>query len=267
MPVDLYAREMRNQLLGFELELVALVCDEVVEHEWGRAFLTPSLPLVWDASWLLIERPGLEANEMVTIADAALAGYEHRTFACLDEADGKRVAAEIAALPGWTVERVIYMVWEGWPEGEEQRPRVTQEVAELPLARCEALRHRLQLGELPATPDPTAVAEQLLEMDRRYGRAAGDRWFVAPAAAPASACRLLSRGGELAQVEEVATLAAARERGLARAVVEAAIRAAQDEGAETIFLGADADDWPQVFYARLGFAAVSGYTVFSRKPS
>jgi GNAT superfamily N-acetyltransferase len=261
------APSTRDRLLEFELELDALVCDEVVAHEWGRAFLTPSLPLVWDANWVLIERPGLAADEMVAIADAALAGCDHRTVAFLNEADEKRLAEEIAALPGWEAERAIFMVWEGWPESEEQRQRVTQEVAELPLARFETLRRQLHLGEMAAIPNGEAISEQLLEMDHRYGRAAGDRWFVAPAAEPASACRLLSRGGELAQVEEVATLAAARERGLARATVEAAILAAQGEGAGTIFLTADVDDWPQVFYSRLGFAPTGGYTVFRRKPS
>ncbi|HEX5609264.1 MAG TPA: hypothetical protein VFX45_04130 [Solirubrobacterales bacterium] len=257
---------MRDQLLEFEIGLDEGVCDEVVVHEWGRAFLTPSLPMVWDASWVLIERSGMGVAEILAAADAALSGFEHRTVVCRGEADGQRVAEEFATLPGWKVERVIYMVWKGWPEGEGGRQRVTEDVAELPLAELEALRRQIHLSELPARPDPEAVSTQLLALDRRYGTVAGDRWFAAPGAEPASACRLLSRGRGLSQVEEVATLAAARERGLARATVEAAILAAGVDGAETIFLTADAEDWPQVFYARLGFSPIGGYTVFSRKP-
>ncbi len=46
-----------------------------------------------------------------------------------------------------------------------------------------------------------------------------------------------------------------RGRGLARAVVSAAIAEAHRCEAELIIIPADADDWPQVMYARLGFTA------------
>jgi GNAT superfamily N-acetyltransferase len=260
---------MRDELLGFELELDALTCDEVVVHDWGRAFLTPSLPAVWDASWVLIERPGASADAVAAIADEALAGFAHRTVAFSGEEDGARVAAEIDALPGWTVERTLYMVWDEHSEEARQALAAApaHAVAERPLAALEDLRRELIRDELPAPPpDPEATAEQLLELDRRYGPAAGDRWFLAPAAEPASACRLFRRG-EIAQVEEVATLAAARERGLARATVSAALATARSEGAKTIFLTADADDWPQLMYARLGFKPIGEITVLRRKPS
>ena len=60
-------------------------------------------------------------------------------------------------------------------------------------------------------------------------------------------------GVRMAMVEQVATLPAYRERGLAKAVVGAAIAAARDWGAELIMVPADADDWPQIIYAGLGF--------------
>ena len=37
--------DSRRQCLEFELWLNARSCEEVGEHEWGRAFLTPSLSL------------------------------------------------------------------------------------------------------------------------------------------------------------------------------------------------------------------------------
>ncbi|HVQ60053.1 MAG TPA: GNAT family N-acetyltransferase [Solirubrobacterales bacterium] len=254
---------MRNELLGFELELDALTCDETVAHDWGRAFLTPSLPLVWDASWALIERPGLSAAQVGAIADEALTGFAHRTVAFYGEEDGTRAAAEIEALPGWAVERTLYM--ELGADGAEATGAPRAETVECPLDACADLRRALILGELP-DPGAAETAEQLLELDRRYGLAGGDRWFVSPPSDPASACRLFARG-EIAQVEDVGTLAAARERGLARAVVEAAIAAARAGGAETIFLTADADDWPQLMYARLGFEPVGEIVVLRRKPS
>ncbi|HEX6665143.1 MAG TPA: GNAT family N-acetyltransferase [Solirubrobacterales bacterium] len=253
----------RDQVLDFELELDLAVSDEVTAHEWGRAFLSPSLPLVWDASWVLIERPGLSAAEVGAIADEVLAGFAHRTAAFYGEEDGARAAAEIDALPGWTVERTLYMVLSA--EGAETTALPRAEAVERPLAACADLRRALILGELPAA-GAAETAEQLLELDRRYGLAGGDRWLVSPPESPASVCRLFARG-EVAQVEDVGTLAAARERGLARAVVETAIAAARADGAGTIFLTADADDWPQLMYARLGFEPVGEIVVLRRKPS
>jgi len=257
----------RDRVLDFELELDALVSEEVATHEWGRAFLSPSLPLVWDASWVLIEWPGVTAAEAGAIADEALAGFGHRTVAFYGEGDGARAAAEIEALPGWTVERTLYMVLAAETAAAAASAQRPPAVIERPLAACADLRRELILGEFPpATADAEETAEQLLELDRRYGPGGGDRWFLSPPKSPASACRLFARG-EIAQVEDVGTLAAARERGLARAVVEAAVAAARAGGAETIFLTADAADWPQLMYARLGFEPAGELTVLRRKPS
>ena len=60
-------------------------------------------------------------------------------------------------------------------------------------------------------------------------------------------------GRRVATVEEVGTLPARRGRGLARAVVCAAVADAGRWGADLIVVPADADDWPQLMYARLGF--------------
>src|SRR4051812_10353132 len=101
---------MRDQLLEFELALDLRANEEVVEYEWGRAFLSPTVPLAWDANWALIERSGMTPAEVVAAADEALAGYEHRAIAIRDEAEGERLAAEIAAIPGWEAEKNLYML-------------------------------------------------------------------------------------------------------------------------------------------------------------
>jgi hypothetical protein len=109
----------RDELLAFELALDERVVDEVRRESWGRLFLTPSLPHVWDSNWVGIERVGLTVDEVIAIADAALggAGFAHRTVCALGEADGRRlgaaVEAEPARWPGWAVERTRYMVWRG----------------------------------------------------------------------------------------------------------------------------------------------------------
>jgi GNAT superfamily N-acetyltransferase len=260
----------RDELLAFELALDERVCEEVRTESWGRLFLTPSLPLIWDANWVGIEATGLEVDEVVAIAEEALggAGFAHRTVCALDEADGKRLAeaveAEPARLPGWEVERTRFMVW----DGSAPEPATVVGAREVRLAEIEGLRRVLIEEETVPTgvPEAEATVDQLFELNRRLGAAAGDRWFIAPAEGePLSGCQLLRQGG-VAQVEDVGTRTAARERGYAKAIVLAAVAAAQAAGDTTIFLTADAADWPQLMYAKLGFEAVGDLTVLRRRP-
>jgi GNAT superfamily N-acetyltransferase len=275
----------RDELLAFELGLDEGVCDEIHRLPWGRLFLTPSLPLIWDATWIGIEQTGLSVEQMVAIGDDVLGteGVGHRTIVPLDEADGKRVGAEVEAKPEkwprWEVERNRYMVWRGDPD-EPDAPTSSQKgpdsgtkreltgAREVRLAEIEGLRQAITIEEsIPNDiPEPEETAEQLLELDRRYGVAGGDRWFAAPAEGePLSCCRLL-RGGGIAQVEDVGTLTRGRDRGYAKAAIRAAIAAARAEAVETIFLIADAADWPQLLYGRLGFETVGEITILRRKP-
>jgi GNAT superfamily N-acetyltransferase len=261
------ATSERDKLLAFELGLDERVCDEVRAEAWGRLFLTPSLPLIWDANWVAIERPELGLEEIVAIADEALggAGFEHRTVAILDAAEGREIAEEMEERqgdwPGWEVERNRYMAWRGGSVEPSAGVRETS------LGEIEGLRRELIAESMPPGVDEfEATVDQLLEQERRYGIAAGDRWFVAPAEGePLAACCLFRRDG-IAQVEEVATREDARERGFAKAIVRAAVGAAQAAGDERIFLVADAADWPQLLYAKLGFEPVGDITILRRAP-
>jgi GNAT superfamily N-acetyltransferase len=270
----------RDELLAFELSLDERVVDEVHRLPWGRLFLTPSARLIWDANWIAIERVGLSIDQLVAIADDALGGegFDHRTIGFVDQADGRRVRetveAQQALWPRWEAEQTRYMAWRGGPiEVSSQKPADSAGKCELSgarevrLAEIEGLRKALIAESMPADGGGAAAVEQLYELDRRYGEAAGDRWFVAPAEGePMSACRLLRDGNGIGQVEEVGTLTPARERGLAKATVLAAIAAAQEASDTTIFLTAEAADWPQLFYARLGFETVGEITVLRRRP-
>ena len=256
----------RNRLLAFELELAVATCDEVVELGSGRLLLTPTLPEVWVANQIVIEAEGLSATEVAALADRELGGRgcEFRSVLVAGEGEGRRLAAEAAdALPGWEVERSLYMEHVAGAGG-----RVPQvEARESGLEAVAALRRRLaheQVEEL--TDDPEPVATELLERSRRLGAAAGDRWFVAPdTGSPQSACCLLRRDG-IGQIEDVATLRSARGRGLATAVVLAALAASREVGDEVTFLTADAADWPRLLYARLGFETVGEVIELRRGP-
>jgi ribosomal protein S18 acetylase RimI-like enzyme len=252
---------MRDELLEFELALDLRSNEEVVEYPWGRAFLSPALPLAWDANWALIERAGMSAAEVVDAAEESLAGFAHRAVAIKDEAEGERLAGEIAAIPGWEAERNLYMLL------RDPGAEAPGEARETPLSGCEDLRRELIRGEFP--PDLENLeetADQLLEMGRRTGEAGGDRWFVAPPEEPAAACCLLS-GGEIGQVEDVGTLAAARGRGLAKTVIRAAIGASREAGHRHTFIVADADDWPRLLYETLGFESCGVLRILRKPPT
>ena len=166
----------RDELLAFELGLDEHVCDEIHRLPWGRLFLTRSLPLIWDSNWVGIEQTGLSVEQLVAIGDDALGteGFGHRTIVPLGEADGKRIGAEVEAAPEkwprWEVERNRYMVW----RGAEDEPFEAREVKH---AEIEGLRRAITIEEsIPNDiPEPEETAEQLLELDRRYGVAGGDR--------------------------------------------------------------------------------------------
>jgi GNAT superfamily N-acetyltransferase len=254
-----------QRLFEFELALDTRVTERVVDEEWGRAFLCPGLELVYDASFIAIEEPGMTIGEVVALADQVLggdAGLEHRTVVVLDDTEAARLAGEVGAAPGWEVERTDYMV--GEQESGRQPAAPTREVSLEQIAPLRAQLIEENLAE--GAREPARTAEQLVELERRCGAVAGDRWFVAPAAEPLAACCLLS-DGTIGQVEDVGTLARARGRGLAQAIVLAALAASREAGHELTFLSAEAEDWPRLMYAKLGFRKVGGIQTLRRLPT
>lgn len=251
-------------LLEFKLGLDAATCDEAIEESWGQAFLTPSLPRVWDASYLAIQTPGIEMQEIAILADRVLgsAGFSHRTILVCDEADGRRLAREARALPDWEIEPIEYMSWRTDSGRLPLAPACRVTLDEIAPLRRNLIRESLP----PGMEHIEETTEELLELDRRINAATNDCWFVAEAGGVASsACHLLSVDG-IGQIDDVGTLESARKKGLAQAtVLEALVESRAAENRVT-FLPAAADDWPREFYARLGFTRVGEVPVLRRRP-
>lgn len=250
-------------MLDFELGLAASISDQTVEADWGRAFLNPSLPQVWDASWMAIEEPGMAMGDLAALADSVFgeAGLSHRTVVACDEADGRRLGAEAGDLPGWEVEGVDYMVWR---DDCGRRPNV--EVREVQMGEIATLRFALIRDGFSAELAETELPKQLLEFEDRFGDAAEDRWFVAPGEEPAATCRLMANG-EIGQIEDVATLTAAQNGGLAQAVTLRALEESRAAGHEVTFLAVDSEDWPRLMYEKLGFVKVGRLHGLRRAPT
>ena len=258
--------ELLQRFIDFELAIYKQASEEIRPCEGGYAMLNPSLNLVWDANDVILEEPGVSPGDADRVADEQIGGMgmKHRSLAHRVPAEGPELAAGLEKL-GWETEWTVYMELRGEPDRESDI-----EVTEMTVAEFPDLRRRLIREDLPLSqPKLAETTEQLLEFDLRVGKVGGDRWFVAhdDHGNPASACRFLELPGEsLGQVEDVATLREARQRGLARAVVLAAIRASREAGYETTFIAADANDWPQLLYHRLGFETIGRFAWFRKKP-
>jgi ribosomal protein S18 acetylase RimI-like enzyme len=216
------------------------------ETALGPLVLTPELPQRWDSNYLLVEHAADTATILGEADDAfAAAGLGHRKLQVEDEALGERLRAELP--PEWLRQRLLVMALRRPAEREPDVASVS-EVDERSLRPARAA----ELARYPWGRDPE-VRRQLLDAKLLIAERVEARFFaVVEDGAPVSWADLYLADG-VAQIEDVATTEAFRNRGLASAVVTAAIRRAKAEGAELVFLLADEDDWPKELYRRLGF--------------
>lgn len=239
------------------LERADHAAARVEETPLGLLFVTPELPRRWDSNYLLV-RADVDPDSLVEQADPLFeaAGLTHRKLSVPDEALGTRLWTSLPR--EWLRQRLLVMAHRRPPEREPDLSLVT----EVDEARLRATRAAV-IATYPWGRDPE-VQRQLLDAKLLAARRVQTRFFAALVdGEPASWADLYLANG-VAQVEDVATLESHRNRGLASAVVMAAVQAANDGGAELIFLVADEDDWPKELYVRLGFEAIGRYYDFVR---
>ena len=210
----------------------------------GRAFFRPALPMVWDLNFVRVERldGSVAAEAAAAAAEHALRGFGHRKVNVDAEAEGARMTAGFEAL-GWQPDRSLVMVHRGSAQGR----RGGVDVVEIDWydfgTSVEDFSH--ELGRRPE------VGRQLALRHRATAAVTSVRWFGTRVGRHVAASCELYSDGRTAQIETVITLRPYRGRGFATAVVLAAIEAAR--GHDLVFLVADAADWPQHWYRRLGF--------------
>lgn len=226
----------------------------------------PDLPSVHVLNVVMLDAPvagHVDAAAVAALADRCLAGLNHRFVRLDDSRAGERLAPELMQA-GWERGRTVYMVFRGDPAALPADPRAREiSEAELEALQLENFSYYDYGPDTSPELPPTLVAAQsavrAAARFRGFG-AGGDGGLQ-------SMCTLYLdpdvHGKRMAMVEEVGTLPAYRERGLAKAVVSAAVRAAGEWGAEMITVPADADDWPQLLYAGLGFEPVGNEVNFT----
>jgi ribosomal protein S18 acetylase RimI-like enzyme len=251
--------ELLRRLLEFELSLESDASEIVEEFDWGRLIYNPNTAAIWSSNYLEVHSTDLDAEALAALAEEVQAprGIEHRDVVPVDPRHGEQLVPGFEALDGWETMRSVYMVLRREPDREA---RAAEEV---PRAAVETVRREVAEDD----PDFTREAiDQRPLRDARLDAVSNGRWFAAPAdGEPGSACVLYERDG-VGQVETVITKPEARNRGLATAVVLAAVRGSREAGHELTFIVADADDWPWKLYERLGFDRVGEYSSFLLKP-
>jgi GNAT superfamily N-acetyltransferase len=224
----------------------------------GVAYFTPAHPTKWDLNLLVVEdASGTSAEELIAAAERlqAPAALRHRK---IEIQTGGEPFVDAFKAAGWSAERLILMLLR---PGRDQRGEAHAEVREVDYPAVRELMEQWY-GEAMSASE----ARDLADADADTALTSGARFFLTERDGAAAACCMLLPGDGVGQVEEVYTAKRFRGQGLASAVVRVAIAVALQRGDELIMIMADADDWPQRLYERLGFETVDEFRTFTRKP-
>jgi hypothetical protein len=239
-------------------EVIPLAHGVVVRH-----------PELWDVHYLnaLVLDAGAPstATGVVALTDRWLGDLGHRHVVFDDEDAGERTAAELQT-GGWERRRTVFMVFAGDPRAV----RADARAREISGADMEKLQLAGLREEVPAATLRSGLAERLALTQRALRAGTPARCFGAGIhGGLQSMCTLFCDedvgGRRVAMIDEVGTLLAYRRRGLARAAVGAAIGAAAAWWADLIVVPADADDWPQLMYAGMGFVSAGRQVTLTRR--
>ena len=249
-----------TRTIAFDRYLGEVTADRLEPTAHGEVRTSPSFPRRYDSNflWVLDAGPTVTAAVLDAEVGAALPDFEHRELAVNDDAAGGRLAQGFADL-GYEATRLVVMRRMREPDHGSAVP-----VEEVSFAQGRQLFEESMRREPDATDDD--LVSSLVEWRRRLEERVGARFFVGTIdGAQAGGCELYAHDG-VAMVEDVFTLEEHRGRGVARAVVLAAVDAAAREGADLVFLHAEADSWPRQLYAKLGFDPIGHVWTFLRSP-
>jgi RimJ/RimL family protein N-acetyltransferase len=231
---------MLERIAAFQRKLSDRVAERTSALPHGTGLFCDSLPSVYDANYVRVERRG-DPDEVLTEADGAMEAFHHRRLS--SDGEDPDLAARAADL-GWEASVQLVMARTREPD----RRVDTSTVREVAFDDLIGARRPSTLDEPWGSAE---LAGQLDEAKRRVQAAVPTRFLAVEIDGEIAAYCELRDDGRVAQIEDVAVLQAFRGRGLGRTIVQAASDAAADR--EVVFLEALADDWPRELYARLGF--------------
>jgi ribosomal protein S18 acetylase RimI-like enzyme len=228
----------------FDSELQESSAARVQLFDRGVAIYTETLPRVYDGNFVRVDdTTGLTARDAERLADSLQGEMRHRKLVLPDT--GADLADELARR-GWTVSRIATMEYAG-PARRDGPPPAAE------LVDPRAVRGAREAALAGRDPD---LGRQVADYTERLAKAGHGLMFAAFADGEVAAFCALFEGDGICEIDEVTTLERFRKRGLATAVVEAALRTSLNGSHDLTFLNADAGDWPMKWYERLGFVEV-----------
>jgi ribosomal protein S18 acetylase RimI-like enzyme len=242
-----------ERINAFLREVDAGASTSTQKFALGEAFFHAELPQVYDRNFLLVTHPRAETRPLVEAADRLQggAGLRHRKVVFEPEDAGERVTAKLQGA-GWERRRLSVMEYKGDPGALRDSGRAAEAAEVDREALLPALEALIRTEPWGSDDD---VVRQLQAADAAVARAVRQRCFARLVNGEvAASCRLFS-DGTIAQIEDVATVPAHRQRGYAGTVVaRAALEALGDH--EVVFLNAVDGRWVKRWYERLGFKQV-----------
>jgi ribosomal protein S18 acetylase RimI-like enzyme len=209
--------------------------------EHGTVVRATRYPTYFDLNLVRVEDDAeLSVEEVVWVADEALAGLSHRHvgFEVLDA--GERVRAGFEEL-GWKATRLVWMRHSGGSP-----PRTALDVERVPYEDAHDLRVAWLREDFP-----TLDTGDYFDHAREVSTARNVEVFAVRDAGTAVAFAELERPGDGAEITSVYVHPEHRGTGLGTALTQAAIEAAS--GASDLWIVADADGRARQIYERLGF--------------
>jgi GNAT superfamily N-acetyltransferase len=240
--------------VDFEIAFAERQATAVTAVPGGVAVRHREFPLSYNNNRLLI-RDAVDAGELLAAADEVMADLGYRLIVFLDDEPGLAFGP-VAVAAGYEPHPLVVMRFEGATPAE---PSIPVESLELPVM-VEALRREWRANE-PWLSDDEVEQLATRVRDRRKGAEEVRFLGVRHEGVPVSWADFYRHQG-IAQIEYVKTLPAHRGHGYSTAIMHEALRRA--EGCDTVYLFADAQDWPQHWYGRLGFAPVGRFHEYLR---
>jgi ribosomal protein S18 acetylase RimI-like enzyme len=244
----------RDRAVAFLRETYRRRVERVEQFAWGELLITSSLPRIYDANLALVDRWDDTAAALLREMDRVQRahGFAHRKVVLPDAELARGLWPGLVELDWELSNRALVMVHAREPD---RPPDPSIEV--LTVGDVDWARGRQAMIELEPHGEDAEVVRQLLQLDLRLARELEVRHLAARVDGEVASYAGLYMEAGVAQIEDVATLPEHRGRGLARAVVLQAVADARRDGADVVFLVADAADWPQELYRRLGFDEVT----------
>jgi GNAT superfamily N-acetyltransferase len=236
--------ELAECALAWTHRVQERVCDRIEPWEHGTVYRSARYPRYFTANLVVVrDDPGLTVDELIGVADTALAGLEHRRID-FDYSPAAEPLRDEFASRGFQSTRLVWMHFDGPPP---TRPGVP--VIEVPYDAVERLRVAWRQEDFPGQE-----ASEFQAQAREIRLALGTCVLAVHDESRPVGFAALDVGHDQVEIGAVYVLPEYRGQGRGTALTQAAIRAAGDVA--HLWISADDEDRPKHLYGRLGFRPV-----------